>query len=128
MVQDFKRAFDPLPPPVFPKVEIIEDADNIESVLRKWLSTEFTSSHPILNGEEIEIVCAGFSRQPENAVVLAGEGLAESSNRKSIIRNFYGRADIKFIWHNGKSDTSSSGEMELMVEYDEDTHLLKLYA
>jgi hypothetical protein len=33
VVKDFRRAFDPPPPPVFPTVEIIDEADTVRSVL-----------------------------------------------------------------------------------------------
>jgi uracil-DNA glycosylase family 4 len=37
MVEDFRRVFNPPPPPVLPKVEIIDDEDKAISVVRQWL-------------------------------------------------------------------------------------------
>src|ERR1041385_7904039 len=43
MVEDFRRAFDPPPPPVFPEVEIIDEPDRANAAIERWLSTQFSS-------------------------------------------------------------------------------------
>jgi len=122
MVQDFKRAFDPLPPPIFPKVTIVESTSDIQLVLKKWLDTEFGILASDLEWRGTEIACAGFSQDPTKAAVLAGKGLYERRTRK-LLRDFYERTEIKFVWHNGKSDTKVLRQNDIRGRIDEDTHL-----
>jgi uracil-DNA glycosylase family 4 len=125
MVKDFKRAFDPPPKPIFPSVEIIDDPTNIGNVLRRWLDTEF--SDPLASDlewyQDNRIACAGFSKDVSRAVVLAGDGLVTGTNRQ-LLKQFYERSDIKFIWHNGKADTKVLRLNDISGRTDEDTFLL----
>lgn len=126
MVKDFKRAFDPPPKPIFPSVEVIQDGNTIRSVLEKWLETSFDDS-PLASDLEWhpnnKIECAGFSKSPDKAVVLAGDGLRQRDNFL-LLKRFYERSDIQFIWHNGKADTKVLRLSEIAGRADEDTFLL----
>lgn len=124
MVADFRRAFDPLPPPVFPKVEIIDEPRNARSVLRKWMGTEFNT--PIASdlewaGKEIE--CAGFSRDGKKAIVFSKSAIGDSSV-KQLLSAFYTRPDVRFLWHNGKADTKILIANGIDGRVDEDTFLM----
>lgn len=123
MVQDFRRAFDPLPPPTFPKVEIINERDKIRTVLRRWIETTFDT--PLASdlewaGRRIE--CAGFSRDGTKAVVFGDVCFTDIESRR-LIKEFYSREDIQFIWHNGKDDTKILRLNEIPGRVDHDTFL-----
>jgi DNA polymerase-1 len=126
MVSDFRRAFDPIPAPVFPKVEVINDPDKARIILGRWLGTEFTD--PIASDLEWSwkthtIECAGFSRQSSKAIVFARSAISNSRNWK-LLKQFYERTDIRFIWHNGKADTKELILNQIQGRVDEDTFLL----
>jgi uracil-DNA glycosylase family 4 len=124
MVKDFKRAFNPLPPPVFPRVEIINERSRIRSVLRKWLDTEFNT--PIASDLEWSArtpTCAGFSRDGKRAVVFGSECFEDAESLR-LIKLFYERDDIRFIWHNGKDDTKILRWNSIEGRVDEDTFLI----
>lgn len=121
MVEDFRRAFDPPPPPVFPSVEIINDPDDANNAIERWLSTSF--SNPIASDLEWrgrEIVCAGFAARSEKAVVF-GLGACNDERFLKRLREFYARRDVKFIWHNGKADTKVLALNDINARIDEDT-------
>ena len=123
LVEDFRRAFDPPPPPVFPEVEIINDVSKARSVLEKWMRTDF--SNPIASDLEWknsnnEYVCAGFSARPEKAIVFGYESVRDASIQQ-LLGRFYGRSDIRFIWHNGKADTKVLRINNIDARVDEDT-------
>jgi uracil-DNA glycosylase family 4 len=125
MVKDFKRAFSPPPPPIYPSVEIIEDADTIRNILERWIETKFDT--PLASDlewyQDNTIECAGFSRNADKAVVLAGDGLRQKDNFL-LLKRFYEREDIQFIWHNGKADTKVLRLSGINARADEDTFLL----
>jgi DNA polymerase-1 len=124
IVKDFRRAFNPLPPPVFPKVEIIDDDSTARAVLERWIETPFET--PIASdlewaGKRIE--CCGFSKDGKKAVVLGSSGISSSRNQ-SLLKRFYERSDIRFIWHNGKDDTKVLRRNSIEGRVDEDTFLM----
>lgn len=120
MVADFKRAFDPPPPPIFPKVEIVDDPNLGRQILDKWMGTSFDYLASDLEWSGDEIYCAGFSRDGEKAVVF-GRRCFGDADFKDRLRSFYERSDIRFIWHNGKSDTTTLIANGIRGRIDEDT-------
>lgn len=127
MVQDFRRAFDPPPIPIMPEVEIVRDVHNARSILDRWLTSQF--DFPIASDLEWragrEIVCAGFSARPEKAVVFDHGCLGDGTFR-SLLKQFYERRDVAFIWHNGKADTKVLRWNGIDARIDEDTFLLSI--
>jgi DNA polymerase-1 len=126
MVNDFRRSFAPIDRPEFPTVEVIDDPNKARDVLRRWLDTEFVD--PIASDLEWSwkthtIECAGFSRQPSKAVVFARRAIDDKAARK-LLRLFYERDDLKFIWHNGKADTKELILNSIQGRVDEDTFLM----
>lgn len=126
LVEDFRRAFDPPPPPVFPEVEIINEPDRATDILRRWLITEFKT--PIASDLEWrstseEPVCAGFSARPEKAVVFGLTAIRDRAVAQAL-KQFYERSDIRFIWHNGKADTKILRKAGIHGRVDEDTFLM----
>lgn len=125
MVEDFRRAFDPPPDPIFPEVEIINEPDRAISVLNGWLRTSFDT--PIASDLEWrsttdEIVCAGFAARAEKAIVF-GYGSVRDRTVARLLKQFYERTDLTFIWHNGKADTSILVKSGINTRIDEDTFL-----
>jgi DNA polymerase-1 len=105
-------------------VEIIDDAHNARAILRKWLNTRFRdplASDLEWHGRRIE--CAGFSRDGKKAVVFGGSAVSDGQTL-SLLRKFYERRDINFIWHNGKSDTKTLRRNEIAGRVNQDTFLL----
>jgi uracil-DNA glycosylase family 4 len=123
MVADFRRAFDPLPPPVFPEVRIIWNEFEARDILTKWLRTDFDYLSSDLEFFGPTITCAGFSRDGRKAVVFDGRVIREGTNRK-LLQRFYERSDIKFVWHNGKADTKVLRQNNIAGRVDEDTFLM----
>lgn len=124
MVKDFRRAFNPPPPPTFPKVEIINEGTRARDILRRWNNTEFNdpiSADLEWAGRRIE--CAGFSRGGTKSVVFGNECF-ESPEALSQIRIFFQRDDVQFVWHNGKDDTKILRFNDIEGRVDEDTFLL----
>lgn len=125
MVEDFRRAFDPPPPPVFPEVEIINEPDRARDAIQRWLGTSF--AYPIASDLEWrsstnEPVCAGFSARGEKAIVFGLGAISDVRFRRSL-KQFYERNDISFIWHNGKADTKILVRAGIDGRIDEDTFL-----
>jgi len=124
MVEDFRRAFDPPPPPVFPEVEIINDADVATRTLGRWLKDA-----PAIMASDLEWrtttnepVCAGFSARGEKAVVF-GLGAISDEGVRNLLRKFYG-SGRRFIWHNGKADTKILSLGNIPAEVDADTFIM----
>jgi DNA polymerase-1 len=123
MVADFRRAFDPLPPPILPEVTIIWEESKARDILTKWLNTEFDTLASDLEWHGTNIACAGFSRDGRKAVVFDGRTLGEGINRK-LLKRFYERSDVRFLWHNGKADTKVLRLNDIEGRVDEDTFLM----
>lgn len=123
MVQDFRRAFDPLPPPVFPEVRIIDDPIRARNILTKWCESEIDILASDLEWRGKEIACVGFSAKADRAVVFTGRAIDGESTRK-LLRSLYGRKRITFVWHNGSSDTKILRANGIDARIDEDTFLM----
>jgi DNA polymerase-1 len=125
MVDDFRRAFDPPPPAVFPDVEIINDPARVSAVLERWNNTEFDLIGSDLEWRSTnnEITCAGFSKDGRKSVVFGREGIAEGTESRGLLKSFYERTDIRFVWHNGKADTKVLRLSGIGGRVDEDTFL-----
>jgi DNA polymerase-1 len=121
MVQDFRRAFDPLPPPVFPEVTIVDSPDRCRNILARWMESEFTVIASDLEWRDDNIACAGFSKDGKKSVVFTKQAVAENTD---LLRKFYGRRDVRFIWHNGTSDTKVLRSNGIDARIDEDTFLM----
>lgn len=125
MVEDFNKAFNPLPPPTFPDVEVINEADRATAAIERWIK-----SSPSLLSSDLEWrstdgtpVCAGFAARGEKAVVF---GLRAISDGRcwDALKRLYENPDIRFAWHNGKSDTEVLIRNGINARVDEDTHLM----
>lgn len=125
LVEDFRRAFNPPPPSVFPQVEIINDPIKGRDILRRWLDTTFTNNIIASDLEwtpDNEITCAGFAARSSKAVVFGRKVVSDGTCRR-MLTEFYNRSDIRFCWHNGKSDTKVLRISDIPGRVDEDTYL-----
>jgi uracil-DNA glycosylase family 4 len=125
MVEDFRRAFDPPPDPVFPKVDIINDPVNARDILERWRNDlpPLMASDLEWRSTTDEPVCAGFSARGEKAVVF---GLRVLSDERcwDLLRWIYEDVNHRYIWHNGKVDTSILVKAGVNGRIDEDTFLM----
>lgn len=123
MVEDFRRAFDPPPPPVFPEVEIIKDAGRARDILEGWIETapDILASDLEWRSTTQEPVCAGFAARGEKAVVFGLGAISDEGVRRSLAR-FY-NSGRRFVWHNGKSDTKILALNSINCDIHEDTFL-----
>lgn len=105
MVEDFRRAFDPPPEPIFPTVEIINEPDAATDIIERWITSapELLASDLEWRSTTNEPVCAGFSARSERAVVFGLRAVSDDGVR-SCLKRFYS-SGRRFLWHNGKSDT-----------------------
>lgn len=127
LVADFRLALDPIPPPKFPTVEIINDAVKARAVLRAWTEGDSLNNSVIASDLEwrnnVEFVCAGFSRDGSKSVVFGLKAIEDRINR-DLLKRFYESSSISFVWHNGKSDTKVLRHNGIHARVDEDTFLL----
>jgi uracil-DNA glycosylase family 4 len=122
MIEDFRRAFNPPPPPVFPTVEVIHEPDKAANILRRWLDIDFGTLASDLEWAGNRIECAGFSRDGKKAVVFARSAIEQRDSRQ-LLKHFYEDGNARFVWHNGKSDTKILVTNAIAGRVDEDTFL-----
>lgn len=127
--RDFRRAFNPLPTPTFPTVEVIEDVirarDFLASIGPGTVSADIESRGGLTH--KSELVCLQLGVGGENATVLGErEGLWRDSDfLENHLRPFFEREDINFVWHNGKFDIKILRHTYgIRARVDEDTMLL----
>lgn len=130
--RDFQRAFHPLPPPSFPTVEVIEDADEARECLR-----HLAANHSGVIAADIEsrgglthaatLISIQFSIDGRSAYVLGErQGLwADEHFMANDLRPFLESQDHRFCWHGGKFDTKILRyTYGIQARVDEDTMLL----
>jgi uracil-DNA glycosylase family 4 len=124
MLQDFRRAFNPPPPHRFPEVEIIDETDRALDVLTRWFKVDFGMLAADLEWtQRFEIAAAGFARTDQKAIVFGVEPLGHPVFF-GLLKKFLEQDSIKFIWHNGKSDTKVLHKNGIQGRIDEDTFLM----
>lgn len=132
LVRDFKRAFNPLPPPVLPEIEVIEDA----SAARKYL----VSLKDGFNGDivaDVEsrggltkratLISVQFSTDSERAVVLGErDGIFDDAIFvHDYLRPLFVSTRHSFVWHNGQYDVKIlQHTYDIPARIDQDTILL----
>jgi len=130
--RDFKRAFNPIPEPVLPEVEVIEDVDAASEFvdsLRGTTGRVVAADIETRGGlsKKATIVCIQFSVDAEHAVVLGERnGLFEDKGfLDDHLRPLLESSDQSFCWHNGKYDIKVLRHTYgIQARVDEDTLLL----
>jgi DNA polymerase I len=123
LVTDFRLAFNPLPQPTFPKVEIINEPHVARDILREWNEHFVGNLSSDLEWHGSRICCAGFSRSGDNATVF-GQRVISDPECFGLIKRLYESEAIHTTWHNGKSDTAVLWKNGIRGRIDNDTHLL----
>jgi DNA polymerase-1 len=109
--KDFRRAFNPLPEPTLPEVEVIEDVQEAkEYVLRLRESPQLVASDIESRGgltHKATIVCMQFATEGGSAVVLGERGgiWEDRDFIENFLRPLFESRLHNFVWHNGKFDT-----------------------
>lgn len=129
---DFKRAFNPSPPPTLPEVTVIEDPSDARRYIREVLT-----SHKGLIAADIEtrgglrktatLISLQFSTDGTRAVVLGERaGLwSDTDFINSELQALFASEDHSFLWHNGSFDTKVLRHTySLPARIDEDSILL----
>lgn len=131
LVKDFRRAFNPLPEPTMPKVELIEDA----TVAKRWFKemgqrTGFVGADIESRGgltHKAHLVSLQFSFSGTLATVFGERsGLFQDEDFiRNYLRPFLESTDRRYIWHNGIFDTKILRHTYgINARVDEDTLLL----
>lgn len=133
LVKDFRRAFNPMPQPAFPKVEVITDGGKARDFIRSL------SNYSLLAAD---LETRGGLTHKARIVTLqiavdgaCGTVLSESDYEKGIfqdrdfiesyLRPLFESEDHRFIWHNGIFDTKVLRYgYGIRARVDEDTLLL----
>jgi uracil-DNA glycosylase family 4 len=130
--RDFARAFNPLPPPRFPEVEVIENAKDARAYIEHLLGgSDRTIAADIESrggiSHKASLISMQFSTDGIRAVVLGErEGLWEDSDFvQGQLRSLLESPDHTFVWHGGKFDTKILRHTYgINARVDEDTMLL----
>lgn len=123
LLTDFKLALDPLPDPVFPEVEIINDPDMARGELRRRADDYSGTYATDLEWAGLDIYCAGFSEDGNRATVF-GRRVISDPTCFGLIKRLYESSKIYSCWHNGKSDTTVLRRNGIDARVDADTFLL----
>lgn len=128
--RDFRRAFNPLPEPTFPKVEVIEDARDARDFLRsisgaKAIACDIESRGGLTH--TATLISIQFSVDGSHAVVLGERG--DIFNDPYFVRDYLRTAleqdTTQYIWHGGKFDAKILRHTYgIQARVDHDTMLL----
>jgi uracil-DNA glycosylase family 4 len=130
LVKDFKRAINPLPRPVLPKVTIIRDITQAQ----KFLKDLVDNPPPLLAADiearggtshRAELACIGLSASGERSVVLGIEPLSDSKVY-SLLRSLLEDSPTRFVWHFGKYDVKALRFNEIKARIDHDSYALSI--
>ena len=125
---DFRRAFNPPPTPVLPKVKVIEDVDEAKAYI-----TDITANHKGIIATDIEtrgglrksatLISLQFATDGGRAVVLGErQGLWNDKNFiEGNLRPLFRSTDHQFLYHNGSFDTKvlrHSYNLDARIDHD----------
>ena len=128
--RDFKRAFHPTPEPVFPKVEVIEDANSAKQLINHLSTSSFAAADIETRGgltRRATIVSMQFAVEPGIAYVLGERGglFTNTDFMVNHLQQWLESRSTNFCWHNGKFDTKVlRHSYGIQTRVDEDTMLL----
>lgn len=129
LVKDFRRAFNPLSPPVLPTVEWTTDVDHAKSLLTRILEDDAPYRGADIESRgglthKAELVSVQFSTSPTTAITI-GEPACCRDDIQRLLREIFGRTDCRYIWHNGKFDIKILNyRYGIPARVDEDVMLL----
>lgn len=129
LVKDFKRAFNPLPPPRLPQVEVISDRarahDLVESLLAKpgTIAADIESVGGLT--QFAEPICIQFAITGDSAYVVDHGVLYDDDFIETDLKRLLESDAHQFVWHNGKFDVKIlRTSLGINARVDHDTLLL----
>lgn len=108
--RDFRRAFNPLPPPTLPTVEVIEDGQAARDFIRRQIEVPSTIASDIESRggltHRARIVSLQFASEGTSATVIGERtGLFEDADFvRNYLRPLFESRHHTFVWHNGVFD------------------------
>ena len=107
--RDFKRAFNPLPAPTFPTVEVIEDVGHAQSFLRSLNGIQTVACDIESRGgitHRASLISIQFAIDGSNTVVLGERGgcFDDPHFVRRFLRPALEQSGTEYIWHGGKFD------------------------
>ena len=108
--RDFQRAFNPLPPPRLPIIEVIEDAREADDILGVLRDTEYIAVDIESRGgltHKASLISLQFSSGGDIAYVFGERGGIWNDTRfiQDRLRTYLESRERSYIWHGGKFDT-----------------------
>lgn len=130
--RDFKRAFDPLPPPRYPRIEVIEDvkdARDFIGYLREQNPRSIAADIESRGGltHKASLISLQFAWEGSSAYVLGERGglWEDRTFLADYVRPTFESTAHSFIWHGGKFDTKILRHTYgIRARVDHDTMLL----
>lgn len=127
--RDFRRAFNPLPPPKLPEIEVIEDARSARSYLGSIKADTVACDIESRGGisHKATLISFQLTVDGETACVFGErQGLWRDSDfLGNHLRPFLESPDVNFVWHGGKFDTKILRHTYgIRARVDDDTMLL----
>lgn len=128
--RDFQRAFNPLPDPTFPTIEVIEDASDAIDVIQSLTSHEYVACDIESRGgltHKATLISIQFAVEGGNAYVIGERGdiFGDRDRVKHLFSPVLENPDQKIIWHGGKFDTKILRHTYgIQARVDHDTMLL----
>lgn len=127
--RDFKRAFNPLPRPVLPKVRVIEDASDaaafIESIPPGLVAADIETRGGL--SKNAELISIQFAIEGDIATVIGERGgiWQDTAFVDNVLRPFLESEDYSYVWHGGKFDIKVlRTSYNINARVDHDTMLL----
>lgn len=109
--RDFQRAFNPLPPPTLPRIEVIENGEQARDYVRSLLVCPGTIAADIESRggltHKSTLICIQFARDAVSATVLGERGgiFRDEDFIQNYLKPLLGSRSHSYIWHGGKFDT-----------------------
>ena len=109
--RDFQRAFNPLPPPTLPVVEVIEDVSRAKDYLTGTIgSAELVACDIESRGgltHKATLISIQFSTDGRTATVLGERGgiFADRDFIVDFLKPNLEQPETRYLWHGGKFDT-----------------------
>jgi uracil-DNA glycosylase family 4 len=128
--RDFQRAFNPLPPPTLPRIEVIEDAREADDILRQLSDSEYIACDIESRGgltHKATLISLQLADRGDTAFVIGERGGIWDDTRfiQDRLRPYLTNPDRKYIWHGGKFDTKILRHTYgIQARVDHDTMLL----
>jgi uracil-DNA glycosylase family 4 len=119
LVEDFKLALNPPPEVVYPKVEILNDPSKAKKFLSDIRGLDQIISTD-LEGRTPHIECAGFSIDPNSAVVIPRRILVKVWDEFKLTYE----SNEKWLWHNGVYDCKLLRRNDISSRITHDTYPL----